>query len=243
MLSILPTPVGHRDDITVRSLHLITEATHIFCEQIDTTKKLLQLHQIVYHNKKFVIFNSFIDEEAMDVLAPVLMTHEVVLMSECGTPGLSDPAKSLIKYCREHDIKFQVLPGATALIPAVVSAYTDTSSFTFLGFLPKKKGRAAIIQSIMASQIPVFIYESVHRISQTLLEFQKNGFVWQVFVSREISKLFEQHVHGTIEELLLMIWDHRLTLKGEFVLGFKSVITKPSSQKYPQAPKDLSLLE
>ncbi len=125
----------------------------------------------------------------------------------------------MIQLCNEYQIPFTVLPGANALIPAVVAAGFDTSEFVFLGFLPTKKGRQTKIKEILTSKIPVFVYESVHRIKKLLQELDQYGFHGQISISREVSKMFEQHFTGTIEEVVAMMQSQKLPLKGEFVVG------------------------
>lgn len=152
----------------------------------------------------------------------IIKTNDVGMMSEAGTPGLSDPGKILIQLCNEDNIPYTVLPGATALIPAIVAAGFDTSEFIYMGFLPTKKGRQTKIKEVLQSEIPVFVYESVHRIEKLLQELSQADFHGQISIAREVSKMFEQHFTWTIEEAILMIKDKKLPIKGEFVVGIKS---------------------
>ena len=139
MLTFVPTPIGNREDITVRGLRLLREVDIFFCEDTATTKKLMNMYEISLTGKKFYALTSFTDEARMAQYIDIIRTQHVVATSEAGTPGLSDPGKNLIKLLRENDLPFEVLPGATALIPAVVAAYCNTSSFVYAGFLPMKK--------------------------------------------------------------------------------------------------------
>lgn len=148
--------------------------------------------------------------------------NDIWVVSEAGTPWLSDPWKELVRIAYEQNIDFEVLPGANALVPAIVSACFDTSKFLYLGFLPQKKWRQTLIKKIIQSEYPVFIYESVHRIEKTLNQLKENWFNWKIFIIREISKMFEQKICWTIDEILEKIEKKQLPLKGEFVMGIKN---------------------
>ena len=222
MLSIIPTPIWNKEDITLRALRLLKELDIIFSEDPMTTKKLLKMYEIPYFEKKFYTFNSFLTDRQLWLYIQLLKDNHVGLVSEAGTPGLSDPAKELIKHCRIHDIKFEVLPGANALIPAIVWSNRDTTQFEFRGFLPKKKGKQTALKRIIESDYPIYVYESVHRIEKTLQELQIIWFQGHVMICRELSKLHEQYAFGTVDDLLEKIKNKLIPLKGEFVLGFKS---------------------
>ena len=148
--------------------------------------------------------------------------NDIWVVSEAGTPWLSDPGKELIRICWEQNISFEILPGANALVPAVVSACFDTSKFVYLGFLPQKKWRQTAIKKIIGSEYPVFIYESVHRIEKTLSQLQENWFNWTIFIAREISKMFEQKICWRVEEIQEKIKNWELKLKWEFVMGIRN---------------------
>jgi 16S rRNA (cytidine1402-2'-O)-methyltransferase len=152
-----------------------------------------------------------------------LKVSDIGLVSEAGTPGLSDPWKSMIQLCNEYNIPYTVLPGANALVPAIVAAGFDTSEFVYLWFLPTKKGRQTKIKEILASKIPVFVYESVHRIEKFLKELDQNWFHGQISIAREVSKMFEQYFTWTVEEILSMIQSKKMLLKGEFVVWIKNI--------------------
>lgn len=220
MLYILPTPIWNKDDITVRGLKLLQSCGTFLCENTSTLKKLMNIHEISISDKKFVVFNSFVDQHKLEWLVAILNEQDVVMCSEAGTPWLSDPAKELVKLCRENDIKFEVLPGATALIPAVVGAYHDTSKFVFYGFLPTKKGRQTALRYIMDNcvDMPYFFYESVHRIEKLLSELETLWYDGQIYIAREISKLYEQKIVWSISEIQDKIKSKELVIKGEFVV-------------------------
>lgn len=222
MLSIIPTPIWNKEDITLRALRLLWELSRFFCEDPTTTKKLMKMYDIDYKlsNKQLYTFNSFLSDRQREKYIEIIKNENVWLVCEAGTPGLSDPAKELIRQCRIHDIKFEILPWATALIPAVIWSNRDTTQFSFYGFLPKKKGKQTMMKKIIESDYPVYIYESVHRIDKTLREMKDLWFVWHVMICRELSKLHEQYSFGSIDELLVKIINNQIPLKWEFVIWF-----------------------
>jgi 16S rRNA (cytidine1402-2'-O)-methyltransferase len=138
MLYIIPTPIGNTEDITLRALRLFREIDYIITENTSTTKKLLSIYEIPYKHKNFVKFTSH-DHKHIDTIVSQLQNQDGILVSEAGTPGLSDPGKMLILACQQSSICTSVLPGATALIPAVINAGFHTTHRTFAGFLPHKK--------------------------------------------------------------------------------------------------------
>jgi len=196
------------------------ELNIFFCEDTRTTRKLMRMYDIDYRMKVFHSLTSFSGEKKLQQYIDLLFENDCALVSEAGTPWLSDPGKSLIKLCRERKIPFEVLPWANALIPAVVASYTDTTKFTYLGFPPTKKWKQTFLTQILQSVYPVYIYESVHRVEKTLKKLQKMWFTWTVFLARELSKMYEQKVWGTIDEILDQIASGKVIMKGEFVIGF-----------------------
>lgn len=219
MLYFIPTPIGNKDDITLRAIKLFQSLEFFVCEDTRTTMKLFGMYEIPYKDKKFFSLTSFTSDNQLARYVDILKASDIGLVSEAGTPGLSDPGKSMIKLCNEYQIPYTILPGANALVPAIVAAGFDTSEFTYLGFLPTKKGRQTKLKEILQSEIPVFVYESVHRIEKLLQELQQIGFHGQLSIAREVSKMFEQHFTGTVEEALGMVKEKKLPIKGEFVVG------------------------
>ena len=220
MLSVIPVPVGNREDITLRWLRLLKELDIFFCEDTRTTRKLMRMYEIDARTKELYSLTSFTHESQLQKYINILLEKNCWLVSEAWTPGLSDPWKSLIKLCREWNVKFEVLPWANALIPAVIAAYVDTSSFVYKWFPPTKKGRQTFFTQIIQSELPVFIYESVHRVWKTLKQMKELWFAGLVFMTRELSKMHEQHEYGTIDEMMEKIENGSIVVKGEFVLWF-----------------------
>ena len=222
MLYIIPTPIGNREDITLRALRLFKELEIFICEDTRTLKKLLSMYEIGYSNKQFYSLTSFTDQGKMNHYLNILSDNDIWLVSEAWTPGLSDPGKSLIQLCNENNLKYTVLPGANALVPSVVGSGFDTSSFVYLWFIPQKKWRQTVLKNIIAKkygEMPVFFYQSVHRFEKLLKELGNLWFDWKISVSREISKMYEQILNWNLDEILNLVKEKKLSIKWEFVIG------------------------
>ena len=220
MLYLIPTPIWNKDDITLRALNLFKELKIFICEDTRTFKKLLSMYEIDYSNKEFYSLTSFTDKWKLNFYVKLMQDNDIWVVSEAWTPWLSDPGKSLIQLCNENNLKYTVLPWSNALIPSVVSAWFDTSSFVFLGFLPQKKWRQTILNRIIANEywMPVFFYESVHRFEKLVSELETLWFNWKIFVWREISKMYEQIYNWFLGELVDLVKNHKFSVKGEFVV-------------------------
>lgn len=218
MLYFIPTPIGNKEDITLRWLRLLNELNTFFCEDTRTFKNLCRLYEIDYTTKKLYPFTSFTDSGKLQHYINIIQTTECWVVSEAGTPWLSDPGKSLIKLCRENNIQFDVLPGANALIPAVVWSYTDTTNFTYYGFLPPKKWRQTILKKILSDDKPGVLYESVHRIEKLIKELEGIKFTGKIGIYRELSKKFEQKERWTIEDIKIKFQSWKIAIKWEFVV-------------------------
>jgi len=220
MLYFVPTPVWNIEDITLRALRLFGEIKYFICEDTRTTKKLFSLLKIDYTGKEFFSLTSFTNQWKLNHYINIIKESDVAMMSDAGTPWLSDPWKKLVEICLENKLLYSILPGATALVPAIVSSGFDSSKFVFLGFLPKKKWRQTMFKKILSNlwEMPVFFYESVHRVEKTLWQLKDAWFEWKVSISREISKMHEQVVTNDIDTVLKMLEDKVIVLKGEFVV-------------------------
>lgn len=222
MLYFIPTPIWNKEDITLRALRLLKELKYLLCEDTRTTMKLLQMYAIDFSDKQLSSLTSFTDQGKMNHYLNILKEHDVWIVSEAGTPWLSDPWKSLIQLCNEHKLPYTILPWANALVPAVVGAGFDTSSFVYIWFLPQKKGRQTALKNAIASEIPTFFYESVHRVEKLFTELSALWFTGKVSICRELSKMFEQQVTWTLSEIQELIATKKLPIKGEFVVGIIS---------------------
>lgn len=215
ILYIVPTPVGNLDDMSFRAVKVLRDADVILAEDTRTTSVLLQHFgiqgKLLAHHK----YNEHHSAEA--VLTRLQAGANVALVSDAGTPGISDPGFLLARTCAQNDIEVVTLPGATACIPAIVSSGLACDRFCFEGFLPQKKGRQTILNSLIDETRTMIFYESPRRLQKTLEQFvEVFGPDRQCSVAREISKLHEQHVRGSLASVL----EHfRLTEpKGEIVI-------------------------
>lgn len=233
MLYFIPTPIGNLDDITLRALKLFESIQVFGAEDTRTFKWLLTRYAIWYEDKQFIPVTSYTAPWQLDYLITTAKSQDVWIVSEAGTPWLSDPAKELVKLCREHDCAFEVLPWANALIPAIVWSPCDTTHFVYHGFLPTKKWRKALITTIIISEYPSFIYESVHRVDKFLQELINEWFEGKVGIFRELSKMYEQKLVDTAQNLLKMR-NRQLVAKWEFVIGiYPPLKTNTKTNKYP----------
>jgi 16S rRNA (cytidine1402-2'-O)-methyltransferase len=219
MLYIVPTPVGNVDDITVRAIKMFESAEIIITEDSRLTRKLFAL--LAIKNKpKFIDFtrnHEFNRKPVLDLFTTLQSNQDqiVLMVSDSGTPGISDPGIEIIRLAQDMDVQYTVLPGATALVPAVVASGIAGKSFTFLGFLPVKKGRLSSWKFIQKTEYPVVCYESVHRMEKLLEELKEHVEpTRKLSICREISKKFEEIWNGTVGDLDI----YTLTTKGEFVI-------------------------
>ncbi len=215
MLYIVPTPVGNLEDITLRALRVLKEADLILAEDTRTSSVLLKHYDI---HRPLQSYHKFNEHKAVDMLVERLKGGETMaLVSDAGTPGISDPGFLLARECVRAGVEVQCLPGATAFVPALVASGLPCDKFVFEGFLPQKKGRMTRLQQLSAEERTIVLYESPYRVVKTLEQLAEvMGPDRQVAVCREISKMHEQTVRGTISEALTHFKEH--APKGEFVI-------------------------
>ena len=214
-LYIVPTPIGNLDDITLRAVNVLRDVDFILAEDTRTTSFLLKHLGI---EKKLYSHHKFNEHATVKMVAESIAAgRNAALVSDAGTPGISDPGFLLVRTCVEAGIEVETRPGATALIPALVQSGFPCDRFCFEGFLPQKKGRAKQLQSLAAEERTMIFYESPYRVVKCLEQFAEVfGPERRVSVSRELTKKFEQTVRGTVAEVL----EHFRTTdpKGEFVI-------------------------
>ena len=214
-LYIVPTPIGNLDDITLRAVDVLREVDFILAEDTRTTSFLLRHLGI---EKKLHSHHKFNEHATVKMVAgSIAAGRNAALVSDAGTPGISDPGFLLVRTCVEAGIEVETLPGATALVPALVQSGYPCGRFCFEGFLPQKKGRAKQLQSLADEERTMVFYESPYRVVKCLEQFAEVfGSERRVSVSRELTKKFEQTVRGTVAEVL----EHFRTTepKGEFVI-------------------------
>lgn len=215
ILYIVPTPVGNLEDISFRALKVLKEADLILAEDTRTTSVLLQHFDI---HGRLLSHHKFNEHQTVQMIKDrILAGTNVALVSDAGTPGISDPGFLLARTCASEGITVQTLPGATACIPAIVSSGLPCDKFCFEGFLPQKKGRRTELENLSKETRTMIFYESPRRLVKTLEQMsQAFGPERECSVAREISKLHEEHVRGTLSEVL----DHftRIEPKGEIVI-------------------------
>ncbi len=214
-LYIVPTPIGNLDDITLRAVKVLGEVDLILAEDTRTTSVLLRHLGI---EKPLRSHHKFNEHATVRMVAEhIAVGRTVALVSDAGTPGISDPGFLLVRTCLEEGIEVESLPGATAFVPALLQSGFPCDRFCFEGFLPQKKGRTKHLQALADEERTMIFYESPYRVVKCLEQFAETfGADRPVSVSRELTKKFEQTVRGTVAEVL----DHFRTTepKGEFVL-------------------------
>lgn len=215
ILYIVPTPVGNLEDMTLRAVRVLKEADLILAEDTRTSSVLLKHYDIHKPLRSHHKFNEH--KASQEVVNELLAGRNIALISDAGTPGISDPGFFLARLCAAEGIEVQTLPGATACIPALVSSGLPCDRFCFEGFLPVKKGRQTMLQTLAEEPRTMVFYESPYRLVKTLEQFaQYFGEDRPCCVSREISKKFEEHRRGSIAEVLAHF--KQTEPKGEIVI-------------------------
>ncbi len=214
-LIIVPTPIGNLEDITLRAIRVLKEADLVLAEDTRVTRKLFNHYEIHSTLRAFHQHNEH--QSASLIAADLTEDKTYAMVSDAGTPGISDPAYLLVKACLDQGVEVECLPGATAFVPALVKSGLPTSSFCFEGFLPQKKGRQTKLKSLQEETRTMVFYESPYRVIKTLEQFIATfGVERKASVSRELTKIFEETVNGTLPEILEYYLKH--TIKGEFVI-------------------------
>ena len=214
-LYVVPTPIGNLDDITLRAVRVLSDVDLILAEDTRTTQVLLRHLGI---EKRMWSHHKFNEHSAVEAVARTIESGEAVaLVSDAGTPGISDPGFLLVRTCLEHGIEIETLPGATAFVPALVDSGFPCDRFCFEGFLPAKKGRTKRLLQLADEERTMIFYESPYRLTKTLEQFAGVfGPERPVSVSRELTKKFERTVRGTLTEVAAHFAAHEP--KGEIVV-------------------------
>jgi 16S rRNA (cytidine1402-2'-O)-methyltransferase len=214
-LYLVPTPIGNLEDITLRAIRILKEADLILCEDTRTSSVLLNHFEI---SKPLQSYHAFNEHKTVENLINKIKSgQKLALISDAGTPAISDPGFLLVRECLKNEIEIDCLPGATAFVPALVKSGLPSDSFVFEGFLPVKKGRQTMFKKIALEERTMIFYESPYRVVKTLEEMiQYLGADRKASVSRELSKKFEETVNGTLEEILTHF--KAKDPKGEFVM-------------------------
>ncbi|BAV04274.1 16S rRNA (cytidine1402-2'-O)-methyltransferase [Filimonas lacunae] len=200
MLYLVPTPLGNLKDITLRAIEVLQSVDVILCEDTRTSSKLLTHYNI---HKPLSPYHQHNEHKVLQHLVDQLAAGKTMaLITDAGTPGISDPAFLLVRECARQNIKVECLPGATAFVPALVNSALPTTRFAFEGFLPPKKGRHTLLTKLATEERTIVFYESPLRLVKTLQEISTYfGEDRQCSVSREITKMFEETTRGTLKEV------------------------------------------
>ncbi|MEJ0102777.1 MAG: 16S rRNA (cytidine(1402)-2'-O)-methyltransferase [Bacteroidota bacterium] len=215
MLYLVPTPIGNLKDITLRALELLKEVDLILAEDTRTSSHLLNHYNII---KPLSPYHQHNEHKVLQHLVNQLLSgKKIAVLTDAGTPGISDPAFLLVRECIKTGVPVECLPGATAFVPALVNSGIPTNRFVFEGFLPIKKGRQTLLKKLAEEERTVIIYESPLRLVKTLEEFKEYfGADRQCCVSRELTKLFEENKRGTLMEVC--DYFREKGVKGEIVI-------------------------
>ncbi|MEI7890805.1 MAG: 16S rRNA (cytidine(1402)-2'-O)-methyltransferase [bacterium] len=215
-LYIVATPIGNLEDITLRALRILKEVDLVACEDTRVTRKLLNHYNI--DTQAIVYHQHTKDDKIKKIIDQLLDGKNVAVVTDAGTPGVSDPGNILVAEAIENKIVVLPIPGASALASIISVAGIDMQQFTFLGFPPHKKGRETFFKKVVACDIPVVYYESPHRVIKNLEMLQKFEASKKIIMGREITKMFEQVVRGSVEDILQYFVENPGKIKGEFVV-------------------------
>lgn len=233
-LYVVPTPIGNLDDMTFRAITVLREVDCILAEDTRTSGILLKHYDIRTRMQSHHKFNEHQTVES--IVNRIEGGETIALISDAGTPAISDPGFLLVRECRRKGIAVECLPGATAFVPALVASGLPNEKFCFEGFLPQKKGRATRLAQLADEPRTIIFYESPFRLLKTLMQFKETfGGERDASVSREISKIHEETVRGTIDELIAHFTDHEP--KGEIVIIVAGAPEKPKEKKREKYPK------
>ncbi|MDR0232646.1 MAG: 16S rRNA (cytidine(1402)-2'-O)-methyltransferase [Dysgonamonadaceae bacterium] len=219
-LYLVPTPVGNLEDMTFRAIRILKEVDLILAEDTRTTGFLLKHFDIRNKMQSHHKFNEH--GTAASIVSRIQAGENIALVSDAGTPGISDPGFLLVRACVEKGLEVECLPGATAFVPALVNSGFPTDRFCFEGFLPQKKGRQTKLKSLALEERTIILYESPFRVVKTLMQLAEFlGENRKISVSREISKLHEETVRGTLSEVIAHFQSNEP--RGEFVIIISSI--------------------
>jgi len=214
-LYLVPTPIGNLEDITLRAIRILKEADLILAEDTRTSGKLMKHYEIETKMMSHHLFNEH--REVPSIIEKIISGASIALISDAGTPGISDPGYLLVRECLKAGIEVECLPGATAFVPALVASGIPCDCFHFEGFLPQKKGRMTRLNELAQIENTLVFYESPHRLLKALEEFSVHfGVERKASVSRELTKMYEETKRGTITELIEYF--KTKTIKGEIVI-------------------------
>lgn len=214
-LYLVPTPIGNLEDITLRAINVLKSVDVVLAEDTRTSGNLLKHLGISKPMQSYHIHNEH--QTVQKIIARILKGESMALVSDAGTPAVSDPGFLLVRECLKNGVEIECLPGPTAFVPALVNSGLPSDRFTFEGFLPHKKGRQTRLTELKEEERTMIFYESPHRLLKSLEQFAEHfGGDRQASVSRELTKMFEETVRGTLTEIITYFTEK--TIKGEIVI-------------------------
>lgn len=221
MITFIPTPIGNPQDITIRAMKLFEKAELFLCEDTRQTKRLLRLLEerfdMAYPSAEFISFNEHNGKQRLEEFGAVLGEKEVIYVSDAGMPVISDPGQILVEYAQDHNIVYDVLPGASAVTTAYAASGFEEGKFLFYAFLPHKgKERSSALAEAMSNGYNTVLYESPHRLEKLLSEVLAVDSDRELFLAKEISKKYQKYYRGTAKELNTIFED--ITIRGEWVV-------------------------
>ncbi len=225
MLTLIPRPIGNIGDITLRAMQALSEADILLCEDTRVTKKLLQILKTRYsftckENQKFISVHAHNEHVFLDNLEPSFFISNIVYVSDAGMPGISDPCALLVAYCITNNIKYDVLPGASAVLTSFVASGFSETKFLFFGFLPHKGSeRQKALQKALFNGYTTILYESPHRIEKLLKELAILVPTRKIFIAKELTKRFQKYFKANAQEILDSF---KGNFKGEWVVILES---------------------
>ncbi len=242
LLTLVPTPIGNLEDISKRSLNVLLDAELILCEDTRVTKKLLSLlsekNNLTFSCSDFKSFHSHNEKQVLSTLTPEDFNKNIVYVSDAGMPCVSDPGATLVQYCIDNDLEYDVLPGANAVLTAFAMSGFDHTEFTFFGFLAHKgKERQSKLTQVMQSSVLSILYESPHRLLKTLEEISKIDKERTIFLAKELSKKFQKTYKDSAQNIYEKFKNENI--KGEWVI----IIEPTHFEGQPLAISDIEELD
>lgn len=227
MIYFIPTPIGNLGDISQRSLEILCEIDVFFCEDTRNTKKLLHLLQekytLAYKNATFISLHSHNEKEKLKTIDKEIFAQNCAYLSDAGMPCISDPGAMLIEFAKKENIKYDVLPGANALMLCAVASGFSENEFSFFGFLPNKGNlRQIALEKVLNHQLNSIIYESPKRIINLLENIIKIDEKRQIFILKEATKIHQTYFSGNVKEVLQSLKDNNIQIKGEYSIMIKA---------------------
>jgi len=234
MLTFIPTPIGNPQDITIRALKEFEKATLFLCEDTRETKRLLRILEerfdFIYPEVEFLSFHEHNGTERLIEVSNRLEKEQVVYVSDAGMPIISDPGQILVDFCQKNRIKYDVLPGASAVVTAYAASGFEDGRFLFFGFLPHKgSDRSSALIDAMNREDNIILYEAPHRIEKLITEIVQIDENREVFFSKELTKRFQNYYRGLAKDILLQFKEEEINAKGEWVVVIQGKKERASS--------------